>query len=280
MVTKKKNQRTNLPKKSKVLLRDGRIIPQKARVMICNDDGIYAPGLEALERVASELFDDVWIVAPDRQRSGAGHSLTMHRPLRITHVGPQRYSVDGTPTDAVMLGIKEIMESNPPDIVLSGINSGVNLGEDVMYSGTVAAALEAIMLGIPAIALSLAVDSEKPVKWSTAEFHAVSIINTLCEKGWTPGTLINVNIPNLAPNKVKGIKITQQGQRQPGDQIFKNTDPRGKEYYWIGPWETSKSTRPDTDLEALDKGFISVTPLNMDMTYTPLLKHLEDIFKK
>lgn len=254
------------------------IDPSKARVLITNDDGVYAPGIKALTRVAEELFKEVWVVAPDRQQSGAGHSLTMHRPLRLKKVDDQVYAVDGTPTDCAMLAIKQLLKDNPPDIVISGVNNGINLGEDVMYSGTVAAAVEAVMLGVRSIALSLAVDQDQPAKWSSAEFHSAAIINKICSLEWEPGTLINVNFPNLPASDVKGTKITYQGQRETGDQIVQGTDPRGMGYYWIGPWATSKSTTKNSDLNAVEDGFISVTPLHMNMTHEPLLDTLTKVF--
>ena len=170
----------------------------RARVLICNDDGINAPGLKLLERVVRPLVREAWVVAPETEQSGVGHSLTLRRPLHIRKVSSRRFAVDGTPTDCVLLGVKKVLEERPPDLVLSGINRGGNLGEDVTYSGTIAAAMEATLLGFPAIALSLVSDDRRAVKWATAEHWAGQVLDMLAAHSWPRNVFINVNIPRRA----------------------------------------------------------------------------------
>jgi 5'-nucleotidase len=255
-----------------------RALPLKnARILLSNDDGIAAPGLKFLEKVARQLSRDVWVVAPELEQSGAGHSLTLRRPLRIRQLGRRRYAVDGTPTDAVLLAINQIMRDCKPTLVLSGVNRGGNLGEDVTYSGTIAAAMEATLLGVPAIALSLEVAQGKPVRWDTVEAHAPRVIRRLAAAGWPENVLINVNFPNRAPDRVGPIEIARQGRRKIGDELGERLDLRGEHYYWIGPMRSEEPTQKGTDLAAINAGRIAVTPLHLDLTHARTAKHLERV---
>lgn len=250
-----------------------------SRILISNDDGVHAPGLRVLRDVAEALCDEVWVVAPNSEQSGAGHSLTLRRPLRIHRHDDRVFSVDGTPTDCVLLASNEIMADHPPDLVLSGINRHANLGEDVTYSGTVAAAMEATILGYPAIALSQVFnnDQDDAVYWTTAASHAGALIARLAAVGWPTNSLINVNFPAVASDKVAGTEITQQGRRKIGDKILQGKDPSGRAYYWIGAVKTDNDVVPGTDFAAVATGHISVTPIDLDMTDLASMDRLSGI---
>src|SRR4029077_20938838 len=172
----------------------------KCRILISNDDGIGSPGIKVLEKVARELSNDVWVVAPEQEQSGASHSLTTRRPLRLHEVGTQRFMVDGTPTDCVLLAVKRLLRDRPPDLVLSGINGGSNVGEDLTYSGTVAAAMEATLLGIPAMALSQDYPDGSPIPWDTGKAFGAEVVRRLLKQEWPANTLINVNFPGVPPD--------------------------------------------------------------------------------
>lgn len=238
----------------------------KARILVSNDDGIHGPGLEVLERVARSLSNDVWVSVPETEQSGAGHSLTLHHPLRIREVGEQRFAVAGTPTDSVLLAVNHILGDHKPDLVLSGINRGANLGEDVHYSGTVAAAMEGTLLGFPSIALSQIFAAPEPVKWHTAERFAAEVIAKLMSQDWPGNVLMNVNFPDMEPGEVTGVEMTRQGKRKIGDGLIERHDPRGRPYIWIGPQRSGGDAPQGTDIEAVGRGAISVTPLNVDLT--------------
>jgi 5'-nucleotidase len=244
------------------------------RILVTNDDGINAPGLKVLERVARELAEEVWVVAPETNQSGASHSLTLHRPLRIRHLSSRRIAIDGTPTDCVLLALQIVMRDHPVDLVLSGVNNGGNLGEDVTYSGTIAAAMEATLFNVPAIALSQAHANGHPVKWATARRHAPALIERLCCEPWAPGTFINVNFPNCVAGAVQGVRVTTQGKRKLGDELSERVDPRGQPYVWIGGLRIDETYLAGTDLEAVAENFISVTPIHMDLTHAPSLDRL------
>lgn len=250
----------------------------KARVLISNDDGIEAPGLKVLEKVARKLARDVWVVAPETEQSAAGHSLTIRRPLRIREVSTQRYAIDGTPTDCVLLAVNEIMKGNPPDLMLSGINRGGNLGEDVTYSGTVAAAMEGTLLGIPSVAVSLVVTDRKGPRWATAENWVPKVLKQLAKHAWPQNVLINVNIPDVSTRSVTGVEVNRQGRRKIGGELVEGKDPRGDSYFWIGAQRAEDRFSKDTDLEAVHRGAISVTPLGLDLTHGPTLKKLRGAF--
>src|SRR3954468_20717128 len=182
------------------------------RILVSNDDGIDAPGIKILEHIARELTDDVWVVAPDQEQSGASHSLTMRRPLRLDQVSERRYAVDGTPSDCVLLAVKRVLRDRPPDLMLSGINGGSNAGEDMTYSGTVAAAMEATLLGIPAVALSQDYPDGSPIPWETGRAFGAEVVRRLLKQEWPANMLINVNFPGVLPDRVAGFAVTRQGK--------------------------------------------------------------------
>ncbi len=232
------------------------------RILISNDDGIHAPGLRALSHALSDV-GEVWVVAPDRDQSAASHSLTLHRPLRATKVAPRWYAVDGTPTDCVALAVKGMVKRKF-DLVASGINLGGNMGDDVTYSGTVSAAFEATLLGLPAFAISLV--AERQGDFTASGQAAVLVAQVIARHGLPTNTLLNVNVPNLRPSRIKGVAVTQQGRRHYGDIIVRKLDPRGKAYYWIAGKEPSWEPMEDSDYAAVMAGRISVTPLHLDLT--------------
>ena len=252
---------------------------RRSRILVSNDDGIEAPGLKLLVKIARTLCPDVWVEAPETEQSGASHSLTLSRPLRIRRAGHQRYAVDGTPTDCVLLAVNGIMAGRKPDLMLSGINSGGNMGEDVIYSGTVAAALEATLLDVPAIAFSLYSADGSEFHWPTASLYAPRIVRRLADKGWPSNTLINVNFPDRPPRRVRGITVTSQGRRKIGDNLVEREDPRGRAYYWIGPMRDEERTRRGSDVHAtVVQGSVSVTPVFFDLTSRRVLSRLKRAF--
>ncbi len=250
------------------------------RILVTNDDGINAPGLTVLKQIAQQLSDDVWIVAPESEQSCAGHSLSLRRPLRIRSLTPTHYAVDGTPTDCVLLAVKEIMKDHRPDLVLSGVNRGSNLGEDVTYSGTVAAAMEGTLLDIPSIALSQSISLDKPVHWDVPYRYAPRLITAILAAGVPDNTLININFPDLSPDAVKGVKTVPQGKRKLGDNLYRNTDPEGKPYYWIGPVRNIAKDPKGSDLEAITDGYVSVTPIYLDLTNHAVLTGLKPVLDR
>ena len=247
----------------------------RARILVTNDDGIHAAGLKVLEKIASSLARDVWVVAPETEQSAASHSLTLTVPLRIRKLSARRFAVNGTPTDSVLLGVNEILAQKRPDLVLSGINAGGNLGEDITYSGTVAAAMEATLLNIPAIALSQVRRNGDPVHWVTGATHGGDIIRRLIAASWPEGVLMNVNFPAVNAGAVTGIEVCRQGRRKIGGELKHGTDPRGESYFWIGAQRDEERFRAGTDLDAVERGAIAVTPLSMDLTHGPTLKGMK-----
>ena len=241
------------------------------RILLTNDDGIHAPGFEVLEAIAARLSDDVWAVAPSEEQSGAGHSLTLSRPIRLRRHGERRFSVTGTPTDAVMMALAHIMKDSPPDLILSGINRGANLAEDVTYSGTVSAAMEGALAGVRSIALSQAYSREgmgDTVPFAAAEAWAERVLRPLIDAPFAPGQLVNVNFPPLPPDSVKGVRVCRQGIRDYGRlRIVERTDPRGYRYYWFGLAPAVETPGHVTDVETIADGYISVTPLHLDLTH-------------
>jgi 5'-nucleotidase len=248
------------------------------RILLSNDDGIHAPGLKVLHRIARQLSTDIWIVAPEFEQSGASHSLTLTLPLRVRRVGPRRFAVQGTPTDSVMMAVKSILD-RPPDLVLSGVNRGANLADDVTYSGTIAAAMEGTLLGIRSVALSQTYGPDGEVPWQTAEHHGVTVLRRLLEAGWPPNVLINVNFPDAEPDAVGAVRVTRQGRRdQSNVRVEQRTDARGNPYFWVG-FERIRSNPPEgTDLNAIYAGDISVTPLHLDLTERRAAAGLERAF--
>ena len=231
-------------------------------ILVTNDDGIHSEGLISLAEAMSKL-GSVYVVAPDRERSAAGHSLTLHHPLRLEEISKNRYSLDGTPTDCVNLAVNGLLDVRP-DIVVSGINKGANLGDDITYSGTVAAAMEGTLLGIPSIAVSL--DSKSDFVFDVAADSAAKIVKLVMLKGMPADTLININVPNLPDKELKGWKVTRQGKRIYGDAIIENIDPRGRKYFWIGGDVLGFEHVEDSDFQAVSNGFVSITPLHLDLT--------------
>jgi 5'-nucleotidase len=250
----------------------------KTRILVSNDDGVDAPGIRLLEKVARTLSDDVWVVAPHSEQSAVAHSLTTRRPLRIIKLDERRYAVDGTPTDSVLLGVRQLLKDDRPTLLLSGINRGGNLGEDVTYSGTVAAAMEGTLLGIPSIALSQQCNGNAPVRWATAEQWAPDLIRRLAAAGWPRNVLINVNFPDIAADLVTGIAAARQGKRKLGDELVERIDPRGQPYYWIGGQRHEDRGLAGTDLEAIYRGKVVVTPLCVDFTHQSTLHAMNALF--
>jgi 5'-nucleotidase len=251
----------------------------KARILVTNDDGINAPGLTVLEKAARSLSKDVWVVAPEVEQSGAAHSLTLRRPLQVRKISSRRFAVDGTPTDCVLLAVKRLLRDQPPDLVLSGINGGSNVGEDLTYSGTVAAAMEATLLGIPAMALSQDFrDGEEP-PWQTGEAFGPDVIRRLLHLPWPDHTLFNINFPGVAANEVGGFAVTNQGKRAIADNLTEGVDPRGRPYYWIGPIREAGNAEPGTDVAALGDNKVSITPIYLNLTNIPVLSALRKVFE-
>jgi 5'-nucleotidase len=244
------------------------------RILVTNDDGINAPGLRSLEKIAGYLSDDVWVVAPEHNNSGAGHSLTLRRPLRIRRAAECRYAVDGTPTDCVLLALQHIIADRPVDLVLSGVNHGGNMAEDFTYSGTIAAAMEATLFKVRAIAMSQVCRHGEPVRWSTAETYGPELVQRLSRIEWADDTLINVNFPDCEPDEVRGIRVTAQGKRKLGDDLVERLDPRGEPYVWIGALREDPQRGEGTDLAAIHDRYVSVTPIHMDMTHRPSFDRL------
>lgn len=249
-----------------------------ARVLISNDDGVNAPGLKALERAMKRIAGEVWVVAPETEQSAASHSLTLRAPLRIRKISKHKFAINGTPTDAVMLGVQHVMKDNPPDLVVSGVNRGGNLGEDVTYSGTVAAAMEGTLLGLPSVAFSLVTPDGAKSHWATAEDYVVRVMQHLSGLAFPRGVLINVNIPDCPLPQVTGIESTRQGRRKIGCELLEGRDPRGKPYFWIGAQRDEDSSRPGTDLEAVTRNAVSVAPISMDMHHAGMAKRLGEVF--
>jgi 5'-nucleotidase len=242
------------------------------RILLSNDDGIHAAGFAALEAVARALSDDVWVCAPEAEQSAASHALTIHRPLRLRQHGEKRFAVDGNPTDCVVLGLRQLLRETKPDLVLSGINHGRNVADDVTYSGTIAVTIEATLRGVPAIALSQAYHRGTPLDWSAAEKWAPVVIAKVMEIGWPPRVLVNVNFPACPADEVRGIAVVRQGRHIDGEDVEERVDPRGRHYFWFAPrGENDDPGEPGSDLHALQDRWVTVTPLHLDLTHEPTL---------
>jgi 5'-nucleotidase len=251
------------------------------RILCTNDDGINAPGLKSLERIARALSDDVWIVAPETDQSGVAHSLSLNDPLRLREVGERHFAVKGTPTDCVIMAIRHVMRDAPPDLILSGVNRGQNVAEDVSYSGTIAAAIEGTMLGFPSIALSQAYGAagRKAIKWHCAEEHGARMVRKTIEVGIPKGILVNINFPDCEPGEVAGTAVVNQGKRnQEFLRVEERQDGRGNPYFWIAFARGRIDPGHGTDLWAMQNSRISVTPLRLDMTDEPTLTHYVQAF--
>ena len=253
------------------------------RILLTNDDGYHAPGLKVLEAIAATISDDVWTVAPADEQSGAGHSLTLTRPIRVRKHGDKRYAVAGTPTDAVMMALAKIMKDTPPDLILSGVNRGANLAEDVTYSGTVSAAMEGALAGVRSIALSQAYAREglgDIVPFDAASAWGERVLRPLLDAPLAPRTLVNINFPALPAGGVLGVRVVDQGLRDYGrTQIISNRDPRGYEYHWFALAPSIETPAHSTDVEAVADGYISVTPLHLDLTHRESLDMLTAAYR-
>jgi 5'-nucleotidase len=250
--------------------------PALARILVLNDDGINAPGLEILERIASELSPEVWVVAPEQEQSGAAHSLTTRRPLRLTEVASRRYVVDGTPTDCVLLAIKRLLRETRPTLMLSGINAGSNIAEDITYSGTVAATIEATLLGIPAIALSQEYHDRGAIQWSASEGLAADTIRRIVKaaKPWPRDTLFNVNFPAASPSLIRGWTVCHQGRRILGDNLSEVRDPQAVGVTGSGRHKWTGEAAPGTDVAAIADVRVSITPIHVNMTHVAVAQAL------
>ena len=251
------------------------------RILCTNDDGIHATGLAVLEKIARTFSDDVRVIAPEQEQSGASRALTLSAPVRVRQAGPRRFAISGTPTDCVLLGVEHLMENGPPDLVLSGVNRGQNIAEDVTFSGTIAGAMQGMQLGIPAIALSQARGfrgEEAVIPWETAEAYGPGIVGQLLKHGWPKDVLMNVNFPDVPPDQVTQVEVTTQGRR---DQHIvyadKRTDPRGNTYFWFGFRGKLSNPPQGTDLRAIYDGRITVTPLHIDLTHMETVHALKSV---
>lgn len=241
------------------------------RLLLTNDDGIHADGLRVLEAAASSL-GRIQVVAPDRQQSASSHSLTLHRPLRATRLEEARFTIDGTPTDCVLVAVNMLLE-RPPDFVLSGVNHGPNMGEDVLYSGTVAAAMEGTILGIPSVAISfVGSDGDRLPGYEALVREILELL--VRRDGFPEETFFNVNIPDLPVGEIRGIEVTSLGRRVYSDSLTRRLDPRGREYFWIGGGESHWTGREDSDFRAVRAGYVSVTPLHLDLTNFGLMQEV------
>lgn len=238
------------------------------RILLTNDDGIHAEGLGALERIARTLSDDVWIVAPETDQSGLAHSLSLSEPLRLRKISDKHYALRGTPTDCVIMGIKQVLDIKP-DLVLSGVNSGSNVADDVTYSGTIAGAIEGTMQGVRSFALSQAYiydDGTRILPWEVCEAHAPALLEKLMTVDLPEGTFLNLNFPNCRPEEVEGVEVTAQGKLAFNPQVDARTDGRGFPYYWLKFGERAGAFTEGSDIHALKHNKISVTPLKLDLT--------------
>jgi len=238
------------------------------RILLTNDDGIHAPGLVSLEKIAHALSDDVWVVAPETDQSGLSHSLSLNDPLRLREVGPKKFALRGTPSDCVIMAVRRLLAGGKPDLILSGVNSGQNAADDVTYSGTIAGAIEGTLLDVPSIALSQAYPhgERARIPFETSETHGPDIVRKLVAFGFPEGVLYNVNFPNRAPDEIEGITVTSQGKMAHGLHIEERFDGRGNQYFWLAYRRGEHTITPGTDIHAIGEGAISVTPLRLDLT--------------
>jgi len=253
------------------------------RILLTNDDGIHAPGLEVLEAIARQFTDDIWICAPDEEQSGMGHALTLTRPVRLRQHGERRFSVTGTPTDSVTMGMRKVMDA-APDVILSGVNRGANLGDDITYSGTVSAAIEGALAGVRSIALSQVTNRLGAADGDTFEAARIwgkRVIEPLLDTPLPSRTLVNVNFPPIAASDVKGIRAVRQGFHDYArGTVVEGSDPRGFQYYWFGLEAIEHTLDHGTDLEAIDEGYVAVTPLQLDLTHHASLASLGERYER
>ena len=247
------------------------------RILVSNDDGVHARGLDALEEIANALSDDVWVVAPEQEQSGAARALSLSSPIRVRKVHERKFSVMGTPTDCVTMGLAELIDGREPDLILSGVNHGQNMAEDCSMSGTIAAALQGMTFGIPSIALSQARFNRERIRFQTARAHAPAIVDALLSQGWPDDVVMNINFPDTEPDEVKGVEITRQGRRDQNNLwAERRTDLRGRSYYWFGFKSELSDAAEGTDLRAVYDGRISVTPLHLSLTHEETRERLTD----
>ena len=239
------------------------------RILVTNDDGIQSPGITALAKSLAAL-GEVWIVAPDRERTAVAHAVTLHKPLRVHQLAPRTYAVNGTPVDCVNLALLKVMPK-PPAIVVSGINKGVNLGDDVMYSGTVSAAMEGTILGVPSVAVSQ--EGRDRFRFDVGAAYAMRVVQLVLAQGLPEETLLNVNIPNRPRYAIKGVRVTCLSRRRFHNPVIEKLDPHGRKYYWIAGERISWSRSKDADHEAIEEGFVSMTPVRLDSTHYGVLDH-------
>jgi len=250
------------------------------RILIVNDDGIHAPGIELIEKIARRFTDDIWVIAPDEERSGASNSVSLHVPVRVRQLDERHFAIKGTPTDCVVMAMRELMAERPT-LVLSGINRGANLGEDNLYSGTMAAAMEAALFGLPAIALSQVFVRGEPIPWETAERYAPEVIERILSVPCPPGTVVNINFPPVPPEKVAGVKVVRQGRHSEGSFLtIPRVDGRDIPYYWIRLAGKSGEYEAGTDLDAVLNGYVSVCPMQVDMTAHGMIDALEGALRQ
>lgn len=242
--------------------------PRRPLILATNDDGFEAAGLDALAAALAPVGDLV-VVAPEREQSGAGHALTLRRPLRVRERAPGRFSVDGTPTDCVHLGVYNITGGRLPDLVVAGINRGLNLGDDVTYSGTIAGALEGTLLGVPSVAFSTALDGRGEADFSEAARYARSLCESVLARGLPPGVFLSVNVPSGVP---RGVRLVRQGTRVYRAAAVERVDPGGRPYYWLAGPDVRPAGEPDGDHAAVASGYVAVTPLQANLTHLPSLE--------
>jgi 5'/3'-nucleotidase len=249
--------------------------PLIERILITNDDGYDAPGLQVLEKVATSLAREVWVVAPAEDQSGTSHSISLHDPLRVHRHGGRRFAVRGTPGDCVAIGVGHLMSNARPDLVLSGVNRGANLGKETVFSGTIGAAMTSMLLGVPAIALSQAFVDSSAVPWDAALEHAPDVIRRLVTMGWESDACLNINFPPRPANEVKSLKLTSQGAGiLQGVEVVTRNDPRGNDYHWLRLTRVPREDVADSETVALKNGHISVTPLKFERTHESALDRL------
>lgn len=236
------------------------------RILITNDDGINARGIKILEEIARTITDDVWVVAPAEEQSGKGHALTYRDPLRLREVSDRHYTVDGTPTDCVIIALRKLMKDHLPDYVLSGVNNGENIGESITHSGTIGAAMEATLHGVKAIALSQVSMECYPTDWSVTKAYGSAVLKKIIAQDWPKNALLNVNFPHVKEGSVKGIRLVRHGRRSEMGGMKECLDPRGYPYYWVGVLHNETNPPEDTDLWGVINGYVTITPISMDLT--------------
>jgi 5'-nucleotidase len=245
------------------------------RILITNDDGINAKGIKILEEMARKITDDVWVVAPAEEQSGKGHALTYRDPLRLKQISERHFTVDGTPTDCVIIALRKVLKDHLPDFVLSGVNDGENIGESMTHSGTIGAAMEATLHGVKSIAFSQVSMESYPTDWSVTKAYGEKVLKKLLAQEWPQNVLLNVNFPHTKEDKVKGIKVVRHGRRSEMGGMVECLDPRGRPYYWVGVLHNEIDPPEDTDLWGAINKYVTVTPINMDLTSYKALADLD-----